>query len=355
MKGMSSDSSCAVRTRSSVLETRAGHDFAHTAACDPARPPSAEPSARWVLRDHSVLPTGAEGGDIRSLTPPKRPRLHHTLHTLCQASLVLTLLLPVGTSLAGAPALAPTATEALRGLEAPGTVARPPMPEAPNLYQAWNVHLTAQPDPSLLLLSGTVEGHASSSWFSPWVALGLGLLAGAVPAFFLARRTFSGKGASASGKTPLGGGPIELLASSALNDDGSVLVVDVMGEQLVLGVSGRRDFVTLLTKVGDPSEIEHLDPAGLQALIQARRQDAHSDGARAPAARASAPAWSGGEGGGASSSDASRSASSSATRSLMPPPMDEDHGQDEDLEELLDELLGKVRGLKPLAKHPDEP
>lgn len=255
-----------------------------------------------------------------------------------------------------------------------------PEPAPVELYAAWNAGLRKPMEPSLLLL-GASSGAASPWWKSLWFGLGAGLLVGAAGTYFVTRRLAQRRAAEegALGEwTGAQGSGIELVTAQNLNDDGSVLVVDVCGEQLVLGISGSRDYVTLLTKLGSPADADHLDPAHLEALMASHvaRQaqpgqmppGASSSGrgmagSRSGSGRASYGTGTGGTHAGGSHaspyaqdnvhSGGAVSASSSASN-LMSPPMEEEHSSDADLEELLDELLGKVRGLKPLAKHTDD-
>ncbi|MFM7202643.1 MAG: flagellar biosynthetic protein FliO [Myxococcota bacterium] len=215
------------------------------------------------------------------------------------------------------------------------------------LYDQFNARLNTSVEPTLMAL-GAATGP--TPWFmSPWVFLGLGIQMGALGAavaFYLYRRRKEASGELPSDDASYDGrGPhashgrndhaIELISAQDLNDNGAVLVVDVHGEQLVLGVSGRRDYVTLLTKLGEPADVERLNPAQLSAMMTARMATPAAAVGVAPASPA-------------------RAGMAATTSSLVPPPLGEEHSQDEDLEELLDELLGKVRGLKPLAKHSDE-
>lgn len=241
----------------------------------------------------------------------------------------------------------PSASSAVGQLQ---QLSSPTVPESPRyeLYDQWNARLSPSTEPTLLALGAGGAGHAP--WYmSPWVFLGLGIQMGALGAavaFYFYRRRKEATGELASeestyesrslrGSAMRHDHAIELLSAQELNDNGSVLVVDVHGEQLVLGVSGRRDYVTLLTKLGEPAELERLNPAQLSAMMAARMATPAAAVGVAPASPA-------------------RAGMAATTSSLVPPPLGEEHSQDEDLEELLDELLGKVRGLKPLAKHSDE-
>jgi flagellar biogenesis protein FliO len=228
----------------------------------------------------------------------------------------------------------PTAVERLQALPSEA----PPL----ELYPAWNAQVNARPEPfqgALAVLEGFIgEGHpgeaaAAESALAPWLYLLGGLLLGVLGMFALRRlsgRTGPDVQAAAPRMTGAPGGKdIQLISSQVLTDQGSVLVVDVCGERLVLGVSGNRDFVTLLTKLGEQGAAPPaLDAGTLGTMLTGSRPAASSERRPAP----------------------ERSSVYTPTPSTPPgeaPP-------DEDLEVLLDELLGKVRGLKPLAKRADE-
>lgn len=208
------------------------------------------------------------------------------------------------------------------------------------LYADWNARLAQAMDPSLSLLDGGMSSMAVPWFKSLWFGLALGAALGAGTAYFVIRRLLppAQEEVVNDGWTGAQGSGIELVTAQTLNEEGSVLVVDVLGEQLVLGVSGNRDYVTLLTRLNSPEDVERLEPARLEAMMAARMRAPAPGPAVASSSFASAP----------------RPASTTSTSNLMPPPMEEEHSPDADLEELLDELLGKVRGLKPLTKHTDE-
>lgn len=234
----------------------------------------------------------------------------------------------------GDPSAGPSAVERLQGQT---TSTSGPL----ELYPAWNAQLQAKPEPfqgALAVLETTggeagVEPAPAPSGMTPWLFLVGGVLLGAVGMFFLRR----GKGPARPAPwdnvqlerpaAPVAGSrDIQLISSQVLTDNGSVLVVNVCGERLVLGVSGNRDYVTLLTKLGDASSAPPMDAEALSAMMRKATRPAPE---RASSVRT--PAY----------------LSNTAAPAGENPP-------DEELEVLLDELLGKVRGLKPLAKRADE-
>lgn len=274
----------------------------------------------------------------------------------------------------------PGAVERLLALSDRAGAPSLPEPAPVELYADWNAGLRKPMEPSLLLL-GASSGAATPWWKSLWFGLGAGLLVGAAGTYFVTRRMAQRRAEDegALGEwTGAQGSGIELVTAQNLNDDGSVLVVDVCGEQLVLGISGSRDYVTLLTKLGSPADAERLDPAQLEAMMAshvARQAQSgmmprgassnargttgqRSGSGRAPYGTNTGGAHTGGTHAGNYAQDnvyaGGAASASSSSSNLMSPPMEEEHSSDADLEELLDELLGKVRGLKPLAKHTDD-
>jgi len=206
--------------------------------------------------------------------------------------------------------------------------------KSPSRYTDWNVWLAAPPPlarrHAAMMSGGTGEEELAVAPFMMWLYAGAGFALGVLCLFVLDRvrhRGSSGKRRRSAGKST----GIALISSEVLTDNGSVIVVDVMGERLVLGVSGNRDYVTLLTKLGEfdgpPSSEETRAFGNVLSAQQAAPNGPHE---LMNVSRA------GGLG-----------SSSTSSPGDLPAP-------DEDLEELLDELLGKVRGLKPLDKRADD-
>ena len=219
-----------------------------------------------------------------------------------------------------------------------------PVPRSPGLYDVWNAQLQSIPVPPLersLVEEESPQPTAGGDELMPWLYLVAGIALGSLLVWLGMRRGRSLQEelsrASYASVQPSGSREIELISSQVFAGEGALLVVSVCGERLVLGVSGDRSSVTLLTRLGTDERPPSMAPGTLGMLMGASPPSA------ARATSVPVPSYGSGRDTGHSPGEGLASEQGSTA-----------HVPDEDLEQLLDELLGKVRGLKPLSKRIDD-
>lgn len=226
-----------------------------------------------------------------------------------------------------------------------------------DLYSAWNARINTFPPPpvekpeplakvALEVPTGVKSAPAKKTAF-PWWYLGAGLALGAIGVWTASRvgRALSG-GREDSRKVVVskpGGRDVSFVSGQVLDDQGTLVVVDVEGERLVVGINAERSSAALVTRV---------EPGVQREGAGAAQVDPEKD-VEALWARAAQP---GGErlvGWPLDSVMESDLPDLLASR-LTPEPDGAQAPPREGGNKLVDELLEKVRGRKSLAKRADE-